>query len=146
MDPKQKVLTLAEEFKAFALKGNVVDLAVALIIGAAFTQVVNSLVKNILMPVIKIFSPAEQPNWEIPLVGGQQLLVGAFVGDVINFLFVALALFIMIRKFLNWVLTLHRGQAEAEVPPLTKDQQLLTEIRDLLKPPPQDAAVPPVVG
>ena len=142
MDPKQKVLTLAEEFKAFALKGNVVDMAIALIIGAAFTQIVNSLVKNILMPLITVIAPTEHPNWHIP-VGRENILVGAFVGDVVNFLFVSLALFLFIRKFLTWVLTLHRHEAATEeMPPLSKDQQLLTEIRDLLKQQAQGATPP----
>lgn len=148
MDPKQKVLTLAEEFKAFALKGNVVDMAVALIIGAAFTQIVNSLVKNILMPVVNIFAPTEHDSytkWHV-VVNGSDITFGAFIGDVVSFLFVSLALFLFIRKFLTWVLTLHRHQAATEeTPPLTKDQQLLTEIRDLLKQQAPDGA-PPVAA
>ncbi len=147
MDPKQKVLTLAEEFKAFALKGNVVDMAIALIIGAAFTQIVNSLVKNILMPVINIFAPTEHNSytkWHYE-INGSDITFGVFIGDVVSFLFVSLALFLFVRKFLAWVLTLHQHQAAAEeTPPLTKDQLLLTEIRDLLKQ--QAPAAPPPAG
>lgn len=136
MDPRQQVLSLAEEFKAFALKGNVVDLAVALIIGNAFSDIVKSLVANVLMPVINIVVPSEHTSytsWNV-MINGSQITYGRFLGNVVNFLLVALALFFLIRKFLAWVLSLHRHEAATvETPPLTKDQELLAEIRDLLK-------------
>jgi large conductance mechanosensitive channel len=144
VDPRKKVLTLAEEFKAFALKGSVVDLAVGLIIGAAFTQIVRSLVDHLVMPVVNIFVPSEHASyteWAVT-INHSRIPFGLFLGDVVNFLIVALALFFLVRKFLAWVLTLHRHEAaKEETPPLTRDQELLTEIRDLLK-----EARPPLAG
>ncbi len=126
-DPTKKALTLVEEFKNFALKGNVIDLAVGVIIGAAFGSIVNSLVKNIIMPIVSIPIPTQggYTNWQLGPV-----LVGHFLADVLNFLVVALALFLFIVKFLGWIL---RTKNEAPPSPLTKDQELLIEIRDLLK-------------
>ena len=136
MDPRQKVLSLAEEFKAFALKGNVVDLAVGIIIGGAFTQIVTSLVTNVLMPLLNAAVPGGQTSytqWAFTL-NGADVPYGKFVGDVVNFLLVSLVLFLLIRKFLGWVLSLRRHEAsQPETPPLSREQELLTEIRDLLK-------------
>lgn len=126
MDPKKQLLSLAEEFKNFALKGNVIDLAVGVIIGGAFGNIVASLVKNIIMPIVSIPIPTQggYTTWQFGPV------VGHFLGDVLNFLIVALALFLFIVKFLGWIL---RSKREAPPTPLTKDQELLVEIRDLLK-------------
>jgi len=136
VDPRKQVLTLAEEFRAFALKGSVVDLAVGVIIGGAFTQIVNSLVGNVLMPVLNAVLPTGYKSytaWAIT-INETTIPLGVFIGDVLNFLFVALALFFLIRKFLSWVLSLRRAEAaKEETPPLTREQELLTEIRDLLK-------------
>ena len=127
LDPTKKALSLVEEFKNFALKGNVIDLAVGVIIGGAFGAIVTSLVKNIIMPIVSIPIPTEggYTAWHFGPV-----LVGHFLSDVLNFLIIALALFLFIVKFLGWVL---RTKKEAPPPPLTKDQELLIEIRDLLK-------------
>src|SRR5262245_7373430 len=97
--PKEKALSLLEEFRAFAFKGNVIDLAVGVIIGAAFAGVVGSLVKNVLMPLIGVVLPGEQGyvGWKW-VIGGQEVPYGLFLGEVVNFLIVALVLFIVIRK------------------------------------------------
>jgi large conductance mechanosensitive channel len=146
MDPRQKVLTLAEEFKAFALKGNVVDLAVGVIIGAAFTKIVDSLVANVLMPLLNSALPtghASYTDWAFE-INHTPIPFGKFVADVVNFLVVALALFFLVRKFLSWVLSLHHHEAtKPETPALTRDQELLTEIRDLLKKEPMAGPGPP---
>jgi large conductance mechanosensitive channel len=107
------------------------DLAVGVIIGAAFAKIIDSLVKNLIMPLLSVISPSEQSytNWKWE-IGSHAIPYGAFLGDVVNFLIVALALFFFIVKFLGWVL---RVKKDAAPPPLTKDQELLTEIRDLLK-------------
>jgi large conductance mechanosensitive channel len=133
INPAQKALSLWDEFKAFAFKGNVIDLAVGVIIGAAFGNIVNSLVHNIVMPLIAVVMPSEHgyENWAL-IVRGKTVPFGRFIGDVVNFLIVALALYLFIVKFIGWIMAFHKEQA-AEVPPLTKDQELLTEIRDLLK-------------
>jgi large conductance mechanosensitive channel len=132
LEPAQKALSLVEEFKNFALKGNVIDLAVGVIIGAAFGKIVDSVVKHIMMPIIGIFLPGDdsylQWKWTI---GGQEILYGQFLGELLNFVIVALALFIFIVKFLGWVMRARMGEAGAE--PASAEATLLTEIRDLLK-------------
>src|SRR5947207_14366197 len=134
IDPKKKVFSLMDEFKAFALKGNVIDLAVAVIIGAAFGKIVDSLVKSIIMPIISAFMPSENDyvKWKFTL-NGVDVPYGQFLGEVVNFLIVALAIFIFIVKFLGFVMRSRKVEAAAAPPPLTKEQELLTEIRDLLK-------------
>ncbi|HET6575793.1 MAG TPA: large conductance mechanosensitive channel protein MscL [Fimbriiglobus sp.] len=131
--PTRRALSLVEEFKAFALKGNVIDLAVAVIIGAAFGKIVESLVKNIFMPLVAAVTPGGQgyKGWKFT-VNGSEVLVGEFLGEVVNFLIVALALFLFIKKFLGWAMRMRRDEVVA-VPPLTTDQELLTEIRDQLR-------------
>ena len=126
-------MKLMNEFREFAVKGNVIDLAVGVIIGAAFAKIVDSLVKHIIMPLIATVTPGNQgyKGWKLTL-NGSDILIGEFLGDVVNFLIVALALFLFIKKFLGWIVRLRKEEVAA-VPPLSKDQELLTEIRDLLK-------------
>jgi large conductance mechanosensitive channel len=132
-DPKDQVRSFYEEFKAFALKGNVVDLAVGVIVGTAFAKVIDSLVKAVLLPTIGLILPGQKgyAGWKI-VIGEQEILYGQFIGDVVNFLVVALTLFFFTVKFVGWLRRM-RGEEKAKVPPLTKDQELLAEIRDLLK-------------
>jgi large conductance mechanosensitive channel len=131
--PTKKAFSLVEEFKAFAFKGNVIDLAVGVIIGTAFAKLIDSLVKNIVMPLISLVLPSDQSykNWSFG-VGDKQIPYGEFIADVVNFLLVAIVLFLFVAKFVGWLMQLRKQEAAA-VPPLTKDQELLTEIRDLLK-------------
>ncbi len=133
LDPAKGALSLLGEFKAFALKGNVIDLAVGVIVGAAFGKIVDSLVKQIIMPLISIILPGKQGylDWKW-VINGKEVPYGLFLGEVVNFLIVALALFLFIVKFLGWLMRTRKEEV-AEVPPLTKDQELLVEIRDLLK-------------
>jgi large conductance mechanosensitive channel len=133
MDPTNKVFSLLDEFKNFAFKGNVIDLAVGVIIGAAFGKIIASLVENILMPLIGLVLPGEKgyEGW-VFTIEGRTIPYGKFLGDVVNFLIVAAALFFFIVKFLGWILRTRKAEA-AEPPKLTKDQELLIEIRDLLK-------------
>ena len=130
--PAKQAFSVLEEFKAFAFKGNVVDLAVGVIIGGAFSNIVNSLVHNVLMPLVGLVLPGDHgyERWAF-VIGGKSIPYGRFVGDIVNFLIVALALYLFIVKFMGWILKL-RAQQDA-TPPLTKDQALLSEIRDLLK-------------
>ena len=133
----KKASSLFEEFKKFAFKGNVVDLAIGVIIGAAFGAIVKSLVDDIIMPLVGLFLPGEKgyESW-VWQVGGKTVPYGKFLGAVVNFLIVALVLYLFIVKFLGWIM---RSQQEQAPPPPTKDQELLMEIRDLLK---QRAAEP----
>jgi large conductance mechanosensitive channel len=130
MDATLKARTLAEEFRNFAFKGNVIDLAVGVIIGQAFGNIVTSLVNHIIMPVLGLVLPGQEgyAGWALK-VGGATVPYGQFIGAVVNFLIVALALFFFTVKFLGLVL---KSKQQAP-PPLSKDQELLTEIRDLLK-------------
>lgn len=129
-DPKAKAFSLATEFKAFALRGNVIDLAVGVIIAAAFGKIIESLVKNILMPTISVLMPGDSSyqNWTLT-VWGKPIPYGLFLGDVINFVVVAAALFFFVVKVLGFLM---KAKASEPTKP-TKSEELLLEIRDLLK-------------
>ncbi|MCU0962490.1 MAG: large conductance mechanosensitive channel protein MscL [Pirellulaceae bacterium] len=130
----QKALTLLDEFKKFAFKGNVVDLAVGVIIGGAFGRIIDSLVKQVIMPLISVIMPSEQgyADWKWTL-RGTDIPYGQFLAEIVNFLIIALVLYIFIVKFLGWAMRARTQEAVAAPPALTKDQALLTEIRDLMK-------------
>jgi large conductance mechanosensitive channel len=133
LQPARKAFTLFGEFKNFAFRGRVIDLAVGVIIGGAFGKIIDSMVKNIIMPAIGLMLPGNQGyvGWKW-VIEGQEIPYGLFLGELVNFLIVSLVLFLFAVKFLGWVL--HERKVEAEVPPPpTKEQELLTEIRDLLK-------------
>ncbi len=133
---------MLEEFKKFALRGNVVDLAIGVIIGAAFGAIVTSLVGDVIMPVIgSITGGLDFSNYYIPLSSkvtaatlaeakkeGAVLAWGSFLTVTLNFIIIAFVLFLVIRAINQF----SRKEAE-KVPPLTKTEQLLTEIRDQLK-------------
>ena len=132
---------MLEDFKKFALRGNVVDLAIGVIIGAAFGAIVTALVGDIIMPIVgAITGGIDFSNYFLPLSAkvtattlaeakkqGAVLAWGEFITLVINFIIIAFVLFLAIRA-INRVV---RQQAEA--PPPSKTEALLTEIRDLLK-------------
>jgi large conductance mechanosensitive channel len=130
---RKKAFSFADEFKNFAFKGNVIDLAVGVIIGAAFTKIVTSLVENIIMPLVSLVLPADKnyDKWAVE-VQNKTVPYGKFIAEVVNFLIVAVVLFLFVVKFLGWIMRAKKEEAAAP-PPLTKDQELLTEIRDLLK-------------
>jgi large conductance mechanosensitive channel len=137
---------MLQEFKKFALRGNVVDLAIGVIIGAAFGKIVGSLVDDIIMPVIgRIFggldftnyfiglTPAasQAPTYDAAKKAGATLGYGTFITVSVNFIIIAFVLFLLIRG-MNRVIREEERAAPPPAPP-TKDQELLTEIRDLLK-------------
>ena len=137
---------MLDECKKFVMRGNVVDLAVGVIIGAAFGAIVNSLVADILMPIIgAITGGLDFSNYYIPLSKqvtatslvearkqGAVLAWGNFATLVINFLIIAGVLFIFIRA-INQVVKKDAEKEKAVPPPLTTQEKLLTEIRDALK-------------
>ena len=129
----RRALSFWEEFKQFALKGNVIDLAIGIIIGAAFAKIVDSLVKHIIMPLVSVVVPSDQSYlaWKW-VVDGKEVPYGLFLGEVVNFLILALALYIFIVKFIGFLMRQRRAEAVAPPPP-TREQELLAEIRDLLK-------------
>ncbi len=133
IDPAKKAFSLVDEFKAFAFKGNVIDMAVGIIIGAAFGKIIDSFVKHIIMPLISLLLPAQQGylNWKL-VVGVKEVPYGLFIGEVVNFLIIAAVLFIFIVKFLGFLTKSRQKEAAAPIV-ITREEQLLTEIRDLLQ-------------
>lgn len=133
---------MLKEFKTFAVKGNVVDLAVGIIIGAAFTSIVTSLVNDIIMPPIGLiiggidfsnfFLPLSKFDQSFPTVeaakaaGQVTINYGLFINAVIKFVIVAFAVFFLVKQ-------INRLKGEEPPPALTKTESLLTEIRDALK-------------
>jgi large conductance mechanosensitive channel len=119
-----------KEFREFIMRGNVLDLAVAVILGVAFGAIVTSLVDDIIMPLIGILMGGVDFSDLGIQVGNATLLYGNFIQAIINFLIIAFVLFLII-KAANRAM---RQKAEAPVPPApTAEEKLLTEIRDLLK-------------
>lgn len=131
-------MKLIEEFKAFAMRGNVIDLAVAVIIGGAFGKIVTSFVNDILMPPIGVLLGGldfKEYVWTMVAAQGDKPAVtlnyGMFIQNVVDFLIIAAAIFFAI-KALGSLKKKEEVVEAAPVPP-TKEQELLTEIRDLLK-------------
>jgi len=135
---------LLQEFRDFAMKGNVIDLAVAVVIGGAFGKIVSSLVADIITPFISLLSAGGSlAEWTITLRKASEaaeavtLNTGLFLQNIVDFLIIAGSIFLVI-KLANKFKEPFRKKEEAEVQeekpaPLTKDQELLLEIRDLLK-------------
>ncbi|WP_314386815.1 large-conductance mechanosensitive channel protein MscL [Fusobacterium hwasookii] len=130
-------MKLFDEFKAFVMRGNVVDLAVGVIIGGAFGKIVTSLVNDIFMPIIgMILGNVDFTSLEIklgePVEGAEQAAIryGAFIQEIVNFLIIALCIF-MVIKVIN-KLQKKKEEAPAPAPEPTKEEVLLTEIRDAL--------------
>jgi large conductance mechanosensitive channel len=138
---------MIQEFREFAVKGNAIDLAVGVVIGAAFSQIVNSLVKDIIMPPIGyITGGIDFSEYYINLSGGEYeslaaateagaatINIGTFGNAVVNFLIVAWAIFLLV-KGINRMRRKEEAApaAPAAPPPPSKEEVLLTEIRDLL--------------
>ena len=139
---------MLKEFKEFAMRGNVLDMAVGIIIGAAFGKIVSSLVEDVIMPPIGlILGKVDFSNLFLTLSGQSAATVeaakaagavtlnyGIFFNTIVNFLIVAFAIFMLIKQVNR--LTAKKEEAPAAPPappPPTKDQELLSEIRDLLK-------------
>lgn len=129
------------EFKEFAMKGNVIDLAVGVIIGGAFNAIISSLVKDIIMPLLSIILGRvniADLKCTIPGLWGSQditLTYGLFLQAVINFLIIALSIFLMIKLLNKMHNKLSKDKEEKEPEPAapTNTEVLLSEIRDLLK-------------
>ena len=108
-----------EEFKAFAMRGNVLDMAVGVVIGGAFTAIVTALVEDIIYPLIGLFFKADFSDVVIGL-GGSSIKIGEFVNSIINFLIVAFVLFLVLKAF-NAVFNKKKEEAEeAPAEPTTK--------------------------
>ena len=121
-----------EEFKAFALKGNVMDMAVGVIIGAAFGDIVTAFTDDFINPIIACIGGAEVGGCIKLGDTGQYLNYGHFISAVINFIIMAFCIFLMM-KAVNKVMTLGKKKEEEKPAEPPKEEVLLTEIRDLLK-------------
>lgn len=119
---------MLKEFKEFAMRGNVIDLAVGLIIGAAFGKIVTSAVNDLIMPLLNPVMPGG--DWRAMEVG-PGIKLGSFLGTVMDFIFVAIAVFLIV-KTINRMKKKEEAKptAPAEVPP---DVKVLMEIRDLMR-------------
>lgn len=118
---------MIKEFKEFAMRGNVIDLAIGVILGAAFGKIVTSLVNDIIMPLIGLLlGGIDFSNLSFKVVK-----YGMFIQTIVDFLIVAFSIFLFIKLF-NKLYTRKKKVEEAS-PSLTKEEELLTEIRDLLK-------------
>jgi large conductance mechanosensitive channel len=141
-------MSFLKEFKEFAMKGNVMDLAVGVIIGGAFGKIVTALVDNVLMPVIGIFTGGVNFSDQYILLnnskgsgfpslakakeaGAPVLAYGAFIQSVIDFIIIAFCIFLLI-KFMNRLIR-RKEAAPAAPPEPTTQERLLMEIRDLLR-------------
>ena len=126
---------MVKEFKEFISKGNVMDMAVGIIIGGAFTAIVNSLVESILMPIIGVISGGMSVADMSVTVGNAVIGYGAFIQAIIDFLLVALVLFFIIKALNKAKAAAVKEEEEAPAEPeeVPADIALLTEIRDLLK-------------
>lgn len=121
---------MLKEFREFINRGNVIDLAVAVILGAAFTAIVTSLVNDIIMPLIGILLGGVDFTSLAVTVGEAQITYGNFIQAVINFLLIAFVVFLIIRS----INRINRKKVEAPAPPEPSvEEKLLTEIRDLLR-------------
>lgn len=131
-------MKLVDEFKAFVMRGNVVDMAVGVIIGGAFGKIVTSLVNDIFMPIIgMVLGNVNFTSLEIklgePVEGAEQAAIryGMFIQEIVNFLIIALCIFMFIKLIAK--IQKKKDETPAPAPEPTKEEVLLTEIRDALK-------------
>ncbi|MFD1393070.1 large-conductance mechanosensitive channel protein MscL [Lacticaseibacillus jixianensis] len=117
---------MLKEFKAFIMRGNVLDMAVGVIIGAAFTAVITSLTKNLINPLIGLFLRSSSLTKLSATVFGARFAYGQFINDVLNFLIVAFIVFLLVRAANKLM------PKKAAAPTGPTQEELLTEIRDLL--------------
>lgn len=128
---KEKSSAFISEFKKFIARGNVLDMAVGVIIGGAFKTIVDSLVNDILMPFIGIFVGQDTFASLVLTVGSAQIAFGNFIQAILNFLIMALVVFLIIKGIGNF--RRKKEEAHAAPPAPSNEEVLLAEIRDLLK-------------
>lgn len=135
-----------QDFKAFAMKGNIVDMAVGVIIGGAFGKIVSSLVNDIIMPVLSlmtggdgyanmkyIIKAAEPAHDGIAAIEAVSINYGTFIQNIVDFLIIAFSIFVALRVTMKFMHKEKEAEAEAPAPAPTPEETLLTEIRDILK-------------
>lgn len=111
-----------EEFKAFALRGNVMDMAIGVIIGGAFQAIIKSLIENIINPLVGVIFQVDFSNVVISL-GSVNLMIGAFISSVINFFLLAFVLFVMVKA----INKLKKPEVKEEAAPVKSDETVLLE-------------------
>ena len=123
-----------KEFKEFAFKGNVLDLAIAVVIGAAFGNIVTSLVSNIITPLVElVFGGVDFTSLAFPTTGETKILYGNFIQSVFDFIVIAFSIFLFIRLLSKFKRKEDVVAVTEEAPPVDSKEVLLEEIRDLLK-------------
>lgn len=120
-----------EDFKKFALKGNVLDLAIAVVIGTAFGKIISSLVADIITPILGIVLGGINFTSMIWLVGDSKVMIGSFIQSIFDFIIVAFSIFMFVRLLMKF----QRKKEEVieEGPTIDAKEALLVEIRDLLR-------------
>ena len=130
---------LIKEFKEFAIKGNMLEMAIGIIIGGAFTAVVTSIVGNLITPLIGIFIGVDFKSWEIPLprlYGSAEagvLQIGEFLNNLLSFFIVAITVFLFVKALNKFSKKQAEPQPTVLEPSPTGEELLLIEIRDILK-------------
>ncbi|MCH3972354.1 MAG: large-conductance mechanosensitive channel protein MscL [Oscillospiraceae bacterium] len=123
-----------QEFKEFAMRGSVIDMAVGVVIGTAFSAIVNSLVKDIIMPLLGLLTgKVNFSSLSLSLGGSAVLTYGAFLQAVFNFLLISLSIFFIVKVINRLSRLRHPAEEEKKEVAPTKEELLLAEIRDLLK-------------
>ena len=136
MSAKEKTTGFLAEFRKFIARGNVMDLAVGVIIGGAFKAIADSLVNDIINPALGVFTGGhtDLSDLSFSLPGGGELMLGNFINAILNFLIMAFVVFCIVKAINNMHDKLSKPEPEAEEEPEpTKEELLLAEIRDLLK-------------
>ena len=122
---------ILKEFKEFAMRGNVMDMAVGVIVGGAFGKIVSSLVDDVIMPVIGVLTGGVDFSKLSLMVGDAEVKYGMFIQNIIDFLIIAICIFSMI-KVMNSISAKKKEEPAAPAEP-SNEEKLLSEIRDLLK-------------
>ena len=123
-------MSMLREFREFAVRGNVVDLAIAVIIGTAFGKIVSSLVADIVMPLVGALIGGVNYENLFFQVGDARIMYGKFIQSVVDFLIIALAIFLIVQLINRFR---RKDEAKPIAAPPPRQEQLLAEIRDLLK-------------
>ncbi len=124
---------LLKDFRDFAMRGNVIDLAVAVVIGGAFGAIVTSLVNDIIMPLVGILLGGVDFASLSVQVGEATILYGSFIQAIVNFLIIAFVLFLIVRSYTRLKGTEEEAPAPPAPPEPSAEEKLLAEIRDLLR-------------
>lgn len=126
-------MSIIKEFKEFALKGNVLDMAVGVVIGGSFGKIVTSIVNDLIMPICSLMlSGIKFTDLKIPLKGDSAIMIGNFIQSFVDFVIIAASIFVVI-KVINKFHKKEEAKEEEAAPAGPSTEELLTEIRDLLK-------------